>query len=183
MNKKIFLISVIILAIVSFLLLQTSNVKKLFSNSNDLPSPTLYAFEDQKILSNYYWSLIGLSGKSFDMVTKRGNVLLIHFWSIENEESVETLKSLDKLYNDYKTKIDFITITKDNQSNVRNFLDNNNYYFPAYYSLSIAPKPIENKIAKTYLISKKGRILIEHEGAANWNSDEVRKVIDGLLNQ
>ena len=183
MKKKIVFISVVIIAVLLLLFLSITNSKRLFSNSSDLPSPTLYAFEDQKILSDYYWSLIGLSGKSFDMVTKRGNVLLIHFWSVENKESVETLETINELYEDYKTKIEFIAIAKDKQPDVRAFLDKSNYYFPVCYSLSIAPKPIENKVAKTYLISKKGRILIEHEGSANWNSDEVRKIIDGLLKQ
>ena len=149
----------------------------------EFPEPKVIQFEKQQVVANYDWKIISPNGNSLNFITKYNKTIFIYHWSVNDKNNIASLKKLEDFYNAYKTKIEFIAIAKDKQPDVRAFLDKSNYYFPVCYSLSIAPKPIENKVAKTYLISKKGRILIEHEGSANWNSDEVRKIIDGLLKQ
>ena len=36
-------------------------------------------------------------------------------------------------------------------------------------------------IPRTFLLNKRGNIIIDKSGAANWNSDTVRDKIDALL--
>jgi hypothetical protein len=48
--------------------------------------------------------------------------------------------------------------------------------------LSPLPKPLENKIIpSTYVLNKKGRIIVDSKVSANWNSDGFRKVLDELV--
>lgn len=39
-----------------------------------------------------------------------------------------------------------------------------------------------NTIPRTFLIDKEGNVIIDKNGAANWNSNSVRNTIDDLLN-
>lgn len=38
-------------------------------------------------------------------------------------------------------------------------------------------------IPATYVISKRGVVVIDEKGAANWNSEKVHEVLDGLLTE
>jgi hypothetical protein len=92
------------------------------------------------------------------------------------------LESLKKVYDDYKTKMDFLLLSNDNQTKMIHYLDDNEYYFPLYFYLSEPPKEFEvKKLPQSYLISKKGRILVDSNEAVNWDSTEFRKVLDGLI--
>ena len=67
---------------------------------------------------------------------------------------------------------------------VRSFIEKNEFSFPVFFSLSPAPKPIENKvIPSTYVLNKKGRIVVESKVATNWDDDAFRVVMDNLVKQ
>lgn len=40
---------------------------------------------------------------------------------------------------------------------------------------------VTRSIPATYIVSKKGKIVVSTVGAADWNSDKVRKLLDKLL--
>ena len=47
-----------------------------------------------------------------------------------------------------------------------------------------APEALyERSIPTNYIIDKTGNIVLKEQGAANWNSDKVRKLLDNLLLQ
>jgi hypothetical protein len=111
-----------------------------------------------------------------------GRNVIVNYWSPNAPESVEELKAWDKLYEDYKNDIFFIFATNDSQTDVNAFLKDNGYVFPVYYSGSTPLKSIVlDKAPKTYLITKTGRIVVNHTGAANWNSESFREVLDNIV--
>ena len=66
---------------------------------------------------------------------------------------------------------------------MQSFLDKNNYSFKTLKTLESPTSTQFNvtSIPRTFLISKSGEIVIDKTGAANWNSEDVRKTIDKLL--
>ncbi|ESU23488.1 hypothetical protein FEDK69T_16540 [Flavobacterium enshiense DK69] len=177
--KKIIVIGVILIGIVGFL--NSDKIKDALFGS-DLPEPTSIAFEKQMPLFSYNWNLIGTSGTMISFVEYMNRDVIINYWSPNVPESVEELKVWSKLYEDYKNDVFFIFVTNDSQADVNKFLKDTGYLFPFYYSGSSPLKSIIlDKAPKTYLITKKGRIVVDHAGAANWNSDDFRKVLDGVI--
>lgn len=153
-----------------------------YSKVSNLPEPTYIAFEQQQVVPFFDWSLIGPTGKTKNLYIDQGNVMIIHFWDANNPKSVEELEIFQKLYDDYKTKAQFYFVTSNTQVEVRSFIEKNKFSFPVFFSLSPAPKPIENKvIPSTYVLNKKGRIVIDTKFSANWNSENFRKVLDELV--
>ena len=66
---------------------------------------------------------------------------------------------------------------------VEKFFKKNEYNLPVYNSLGTPPQKFTetNSIPASYLIDKDGQILISETGAANWNSNKVRKLLDDLI--
>ena len=147
-----------------------------------LNEPQLISFEEQQVLKDYNWKLIGITGKSFNLLVKTNNVIVIKYLSISDELNKAEMETFNSVYKDYKTKIDFIVVTNDDQLKVKKFLEKENYLFPVFYSLSEPPFKIEpqNNIFKSIVVSRKGRIVVDNSEAVNWDCDEIREILDGL---
>lgn len=174
MIKKIVSLIAIVIVLVSFFI----------SCKNDFPEPQLMEFEKQQVISNYDWKIISPNGNSQNFITKKNKVVFIFKWSQHDESAVKMLDNLNKLYDRYKTKVEFIFVTNDSQLEVREFTSSHNYIFPVFFSLSPMPRPLnlyESQVG--CLINKKGRIIVLDKGLVNWNSEKIQLVIDGLLKQ
>jgi hypothetical protein len=171
MKKTIFLLALII----SFAFL---------SCEKELPEPKLIEFEKQEVVSNYDWNLISHEGNSLNFIIKSGKVVFIYYWSVNDENIEKNFKKLDQFYQAYKTKMEFVFVTSDNQVDVRKFIEKNEVTFPIFYSLSPIPNPMKlDQTKKAYLISKKQRIVVDNKGDANWTSENFYFLVDGLIKQ
>lgn len=154
------------------------------TDNSNFPEPNLIPFEKQDVLSSYDIRLIESTGNTINVYANQNKVVFLHYWNTKDKDIATDLEIIQKLYDDYKLKIEFYFITDDTQVNVRKYIQDNNLLFPNYYIGSTMPRPlIFNKLPKSYLISKTGRIVMDQEGIANWNSEKVRKTIDELLKQ
>ena len=109
-------------------------------------------------------------------------VILIHLWDLNDPKAVEELESLQTIYDEYKTKAQFYFVTKNKQVEVRNFIKDNGFTFPVFFSLSPIPKPMSlDSVPATYLLNKKGRIVVDSKVASNWDDDEFRVVMNDLI--
>ena len=109
-------------------------------------------------------------------------VILIHLWDLNDSKVVEELESLQTIYDEYKTKAQFYFVTKNKQVEVRNFIKDNGFTFPVFFSLSPIPKPMSlDSVPATYLLNKKGRIVVDSKVASNWDDDEFRVVMNDLI--
>lgn len=150
----------------------------------EFPEPKVIQFEKQQVVANYDWKIISPNGNSLNFITKYNKTIFIYHWSVNDKNNIASLKKLEDFYNAYKTKIEFIFVTNDSQVDVRNFIESNNFTFPVFFSLSPIPSPMSiEETSKAYLISKKGRIVIENIGDANWNSKQFYSIVEGLIKQ
>ena len=174
--KKIFLL--VFFIGVSGLVFYFANAK----NSSSLPSPKFIPMEEQKVVGFYDWALIGPTAVQKSMYVDQNNVILIHMWDVNDPNVVEELETLQMIYDEYKTKAQFYFVTKNSQIEVRNFIKNHGFTFPVFFSLSPIPKPMSlDSVPATYLLNKKGRIVIDSKVASNWDDDAFRVVMNDLV--
>lgn len=147
-------------------------------------APAVVSKEDQAKLSSYQWSLQSLDGKEFNFTQTNGQVVLLNFWATWCPPCIAEMPSMQELYNDFGDQIAFVFVSQEPKEKIQEFLEKHHYDFPVYHPITTPPNPFHyTSIPQTYLIDKQGNIVIDKNGAANWNSPKVRQTIAELLKQ
>jgi len=146
--------------------------------------PSVIDDSERKVISNYDWKLKDISGNTFDFGTSEGKVIIINFWTTWCPPCIAEMPSLEELYQKYKMNEDvvFLFVSNEETEVLYEFMTHKNYSFEVYQSLTSYPKEFDvSSIPRTFIISKKGKIVIDKSGAANWSSERVTNAIDDLL--
>ncbi|MAO17303.1 TlpA family protein disulfide reductase [Muricauda ruestringensis] len=145
-------------------------------------SPSAVDEKEQATLADYHWNLIDLEGESINLQSKKGHVILVNVWATWCPPCVAELPGFVELYSDYKDKVTFVFVANDEKDRVIAFLEKKEYRLPVYLQASATPKELESgSIPVTYIIDKEGGIVVNKTGAANWNSEKTRSMLDKLL--
>ena len=145
-------------------------------------SPSEIDKEDRMLLKDYNWNLNQLDSGTINLSQSKGKVVLINFWATWCPPCVAEMPELQELYDHYKGNVNFYFVTNDNPDKINLFLKNKGYDLPVCRPLEKSPEVLESKsLPTTYLISKKGEIIMRKVGAASWNSEKVHQTIDALL--
>ncbi|WP_062061076.1 TlpA family protein disulfide reductase [Aquimarina longa] len=184
LNKKNISNVIFVIILVLFFIPNTRGMMQIFLTRIFSFSPSLIAVEERVKIETYDWKLHGVNTESTNFNTAKNKVVLVNYWATWCPPCIAEMPSLQKLYNDYKNKIVFVFLTTDDDPELYKFMSNKSYDYPIYRSLSEHPKPFISKtIPATYILDKKGNIIIDKVGAADWNSSKVRETIDALLEE
>ena len=185
MKKSTFSVkNIIYLVIIIALIVPQSRhqIQLVISKGKALFGPSISTPEDVKQISSYNWTLQRLDGEELDFNSTKGKVVLVNLWATWCPPCIAEMPSIQKLYNDYKGKIEFVLVSNEDEATISNFLNNKNYTFPVYSAISESPETFSGRsIPQTFLIDRQGNVVINETGAANWNSEKVRAKIDVLL--
>lgn len=130
----------------------------------------------------YDWRLKDSEWNFFNFEKSKKKVVFVGFWASWRIPAIAELRGIQKLYDDYKGRVDFYIITNEERKPVETLMRKRGYHFPVTYLIIGEKMPFDaEKVPSGYLIDKKGRVVMQHEGVANWNSAGVRKLIDKLL--
>lgn len=175
--------STIALAIMAilFFIPQTSMPIKVFYNKLLAFSPSEIDKEEQVVLQDYDWNLI-TEDNAVNLKRSKGKVTLINMWATWCPPCVAEMPSLQSLYDDYGDQVDFYFVTAEEQAIVNAFMKKKGYTMPIYLQKFSPPAQLQGRsIPTTFLIGKDGKIVIKKTGAADWNSESTRAVVQELL--
>ncbi|NJB70588.1 thiol-disulfide isomerase/thioredoxin [Saonia flava] len=172
----------LILGVILFLFTPVGFKMKVLMNRLLAGSVDTLKEELQVPLDTYQWQLVDVDGNTLNFETEKGKVVFVNFWATWCPPCVAEMPSIQELYNDYGEKVSFVMVAEDKVQKAKNFITKKEYNFPVYFSKSKAPDILKSKvIPTTYIINKKGHIVIAETGAANWNSNKTRLFLDDLL--
>lgn len=144
-------------------------------------SPRVENAEKRVNVSSYDWSLQGITSENYDFNQAKGKVVLVNFWATWCVPCIAEMPSLQTLYDDYGDKVEFVLVTSDTKDKVVPFMKEHNFSMPIYNQVSKAPEEFATRtIPKTFLLDKKGNIVIE-AARADWDTKKTRKLLDQLL--
>lgn len=145
-------------------------------------SPSVNKKADQIKIDDYNWKLKREDNSIFNFESTKGKVVLVNFWATWCPPCIAEMPSMQLLYEDYKDVIEFVFISNEDFALINKFVNKNRYTFGVYKPISKYPKDFDvSSIPRTFLIDKRGNVVIDKSGAANWNSHSVRETIDTLL--
>ncbi|MDT7829858.1 TlpA disulfide reductase family protein [Pricia sp. S334] len=131
----------------------------------------------------YKWTVTGTDGNPRSFAKEKGEVVFLNFWATWCAPCLKEMPDIQDLYDDYGDKIGFFLVTQEDTSRVDSFLQKNDYTLPFYYTdIENIPEELASKsMPTTYILGKEGKIALAETGARDWNSAEVRAIIDRLL--
>ncbi|MGB5204248.1 TlpA family protein disulfide reductase [Eudoraea sp.] len=136
----------------------------------------------QQFLEDYDFKLVNSKGNVVNLLDYKGEVIFINFWATWCPPCVAEMPGLQLLYNAYREKVTFLFIARDKKEKVSNFITKKNYNLPVYFESGFTPKTLYSAaLPTTFIIDKKGNIVVAETGSADWNSESVHILLDGLL--
>ncbi len=182
MKKKTFFNVLLILLVISFFVTPLGHISKITLHKLFAFSPSLIDKNNQLKVEDYDWTLKDENHKLFNFSESKGNVIFINNWASWIETCEAELKSIQNFYNDYKGKIDFYIITNEEKEVVEDFMAKKKFTFPVTYLIIDAKHAVNTKeVPSSYVIDKKGNIVIYEEGISSWDNDNVYHIIDQLI--
>ncbi|WP_407556687.1 TlpA family protein disulfide reductase [Winogradskyella sp. 4-2091] len=145
------------------------------------PVDTISKSERIKIES-FNWKLLKEDHSYYNFESVKSKVTVVNFWATWCPPCIAEMPSLQKLYESYGDKVEFLFVTSEPRDIIKAFKDDKQYTFPVYIKTTSAPKELKTtSIPRTLVINKKGEIIIDKSSAVDWNSEKIRNQLDELL--
>ena len=188
MKKRKFKISDIIFVIFIALLLipQTRTPIQVALNKLKVAvwSPSVEDEEDQEQVVPFEYVVQELNGIPKRIAIGQGKVTFLSYWATWCPPCIAELPGIQALYADYGDNVEFVLLTQEETTKVQRFITKKGYDVPVYIPQMQAPEILQsNSLPTNYIIDAKGNIIIKETGAADWNSEKVRTLLDGLLSK
>lgn len=112
----------------------------------------------------------------------KGKPVFLNFWGTWCPPCIAEMPSIQDLYDEYKDKVAFVLISRESSAVVQSFMEKNQYTLPAFSLKSSIPAIFETStIPATFLISPSGRLVVQKNGAAKWDSGKMKNLLDDLI--
>lgn len=146
--------------------------------------PSAIENSERTSLSTYNWKLKNAQGETVNFNAAEGKVVIINFWATWCPPCIAEMPDFENLYQDYKDNeaIEFWFVSNEEQSVTAEFLKNKGYSFQSYQPSAQPPSNFNvSSIPRTFVIDKTGKIVLDKSGVADWDSDKMRRILDGLI--
>lgn len=133
--------------------------------------------------AGYQWPMTDSDGNPYSFTKEKGKVVFLNFWATWCAPCLKEMPDVQRLFDDYGDKVGFVLVTEEDTAKVQIFLRKKGYTLPIYLTekANIPEELASKSVPTTYIIGKSGKIVRAETGAIDWNSNEVRSLLDGLL--
>jgi thiol-disulfide isomerase/thioredoxin len=185
-KKPLALASDILFLVIFILLLIPSTRKELktFVTKITMTQPRIIN-SNEVVLSESELSFTFLdeNRNEISLSSLKDSVIFLNFWATWCPPCRAEMPSIQNLYNNYSTKIKFVFISNENPSVINKYLEENNYNLPISYPKSEPTGKINfSTIPTTFIIGKNGELLLSKKGAAKWDGENIRNLINNHIN-
>ncbi len=122
----------------------------------------------------------------FNEFLEEKKVVILHLWATSCPSCVSELKQMEKAATDYMNQpITFIALSlNDPRSGVlRNYFNRIPYTRLKPYHNASSTRPAIKGLPTTLFFNKNGRLIGRIEGAAKWQDDEMKRLLQRLMNE
>jgi len=142
------------------------------------PIPTPVEVRGAALTADYAWNLQTLEGETLPLGHFQGKTVFLNIWATwcgpcrAEMPSIERLKSAPEAEG-----VEFLLVTLEEAEAVREFVRRQEFALPVYLA-SERPEVFEgNSVPATFVITRGGRVVFRHRGAAKWDSAEFKEFL------
>jgi thiol-disulfide isomerase/thioredoxin len=172
----------IIILVLSFFVTPLGDFSKELLNKWFATAPTIISSENQGKIATYDWRLKRADWSFFNFEEAKGKVVFINFWTTWHLPSRSQLDDIQALYDRYGNAMKFYIITNEERELPEELMARKGYTFPITYEIVGDPSPLKIlKPSGSYLLDKKGNIVVHQTAIADWDNDKVYQLLDTLI--
>ncbi len=123
------------------------------------------------------------NGNTVSSASLKGKVVFINFWASWCPPCRAEMPSLNKLYtqlhNDNHFVFLFVNEDEDKKKAV-DYIEKNNFSIPLYSQLNVTEELFSGTLPTTVVLDKEGKIVLKHEGIADYDNDEFIRQLKEL---
>ncbi|MBL6962745.1 MAG: TlpA family protein disulfide reductase [Bacteroidetes bacterium] len=133
---------------------------------------------------DYQWAIQDLDGTMIPFSSFQAKIVFLNTWATWCPHCIAEFPGIQRLYNEYGTRVEFIILSHEKPATVRAFLEKEGYDFPVYLTYGNIAEVFDSRsLPTTFLISQEGKILINKKGSARWDGEKVKNLLDALLSK
>jgi thiol-disulfide isomerase/thioredoxin len=144
----------------------------------------LRLFKDE--ISSINFSLPALDGENISLKQLEGKVVFLNFWATWCGPCRSEMPSMEALYLRHKNEgFEILAVNcMENQTDVDAFMKEYELSFPAVLDEAgiVSASYGIQAFPTTYLLNRKGKIILRVIGSINWDTPEINKAIEYLIN-
>ncbi len=188
-KKKPFTIVTDILFIVLIILLIIPGTRKEVSSwmirLTSFPPSSLDKDEQYSISQTaLIWELYDENGQTVNLGKLNEKPVFLNFWATWCPPCIAEMPGIQELYEQYKDKVNFVFVTNERPETVKKFAVKHNYTdLPFYFTGTVPSDFASNSIPATFIISKKGKVVLTKKGAARWNTGKTERLLKQLIKE
>ncbi len=183
-SRKTILNIILFAFILSFFVTPLGNYAKVLLNKVFSFSPSITQEVNRNKIADYDWKLKDAQWNFFNFSRSKGKVVFVNFWASWELPCEVELQSIQELYDKYKDKVDFYIITDEEREPAETFIGEHGFTFPVTYLIIDEKHPFENtRPLNSYLLDKKGNIVIRKKGIADWDNAKIHGLLDTLIKE
>jgi thiol-disulfide isomerase/thioredoxin len=130
---------------------------------------------------DYSGILRTVDGAEVSLDQFRGKALFVNVWATWCGPCVAEMPSIQALYDATKDAgVAFLLISEEEADVVRGFVADGQFTFPVYLTEKLPGVFQSRGIPATFILDREGRIVYQHVGGANWNSDSCQNLLRTL---
>src|SRR5690606_21078589 len=145
--------------------------------------PTEEGADDAQQTSNVYFR--DSRGRVITLHSLKGKIVFINFWATWCPPCIAEMPSIHKLYQQFKNRKDivFLMVDVDNAlDKSQKFMDKKKFDLPVYVPGSPLPDTfLSGSIPTTIILDKGGKMVMRHEGGADYSDPKVSAFIKKLI--
>jgi thiol-disulfide isomerase/thioredoxin len=148
--------------------------------------PETHAAATAPVPADYNLTLRSLDGKQTSLRDLKGKVIFLNLWASWCPPCIAEMPGIAQLYRQTDTsRVAFVMLSLDeNPDKARRLMKRKGFTFPAYFPGSTMPAVYATRsIPTTFVISKRGEIVVRHEGMADYGSAEFKAFLSKLADQ
>ncbi len=135
--------------------------------------------------TSFPFSFTNANGQRVTTADLKGKVVFINFWASWCPPCRAEMPSLNELYSELKTDNRFVFLSvneDDDTAKAAMYLQSNHYHIPLYKRIADVPADIfSGTLPTTIVIDKSGKVVLKHEGMADYNTTDFIQQLKELL--
>ena len=128
------------------------------------------------------WQLTTLDGERVSFEDLNEKPVFLNIWATWCPPCIAELPGIEELHEQYGDEVNFVLVSNEQPDVVASFAEKHDYASLPFYYSNFSPSDFSTQsIPATFILSRDGRVLLVKKGAARWNADKTKNLLEELV--